>query len=772
MKKAIWILAIFLLLIPVVGLADSSENAENKITLVDCSEIIVKQVPPISPTEVEGYSGFTEGDMCFYAENMAGAKFDANISVEYVDNDYGVTFGQAYEFKNISHTVWYDNWTCNPWNETLGNKSLIIYQNCTNTPYSQEEFWWDWKKTNKVNDYSETNPKARFSNLIRIGNNDGKFFKIETHRPAGYTVPNMPFWIRVNDNELYSSSWWNTSFNFCRNITINSSRVDADLTNFALMIHLNSSRIDYTKSAPNNIAIVNSSCNNGGFAQPHEVETWNESGDSYIWANIPNVSSSSDDIFSIYYNGSNAQQINNVWRTNARFVHHLNGSSLDSTSNSNDCTSNNSVSLGVNAKIGKGANFAGNQDLNCGNDSSLDLTSNLTFYAWVNWAGATGSSPQSGAIAKYYQDLGANWTGDAGGAKMWVHDGAWASSNPGSTDVTDGSWYQIVGVRDNTMLRIHVNGVEEANNSVGTPTSTDIYLTYIGYSNGDIYTEGTWNGTLDEARIYAEALSHAEIKASYYSESDDLITLFGAEQSQAPANDNPDKPTLNSPANDSTQTSATVTLNFTVTDPDGDNVTYELYGDSNTNPTTQLQTATETNGTTVTYSWATGGSHGDTFYWKVNVSDPSSLTNESDVRQFDLCIASWSCTDFGICDSGHDMSCLAVTDANSCGTSFTGSLSTYDEVCDPGAEGSGGGGGGTSSSNTNVLETIETGVEIMASGDLQGGMDYIKDKLFTEVNIPTSQIYGGFSDVKVPLIVLIIAGAILLFAIIKGRRFK
>ena len=47
-------------------------------------------------------------------------------------------------------------------------------------------------------------------------------------------------------HDFKNSSWWNTSWGKCRNITINSSKVDDDLTNFPLYIKLDNSTGNFT----------------------------------------------------------------------------------------------------------------------------------------------------------------------------------------------------------------------------------------------------------------------------------------------------------------------------------------------------------------------------------------------------------------------------------------------------------------------------------------------------------------------------------------------
>ncbi|HDD57598.1 MAG TPA: DUF2341 domain-containing protein, partial [Thermoplasmatales archaeon] len=89
---------------------------------------------------------------------------------------------------------------------------------------------------------------------------------------------------------------------------------------------------------------------------------------------------------------------------------------------------------------------------------------------------------------------------------------------------------------------------------------------------------------------------------------------------------------LNSPGNATYINKNYTLLNWTCTDPDGDNMTAYVYGDNST-ATTLINTITNCqNGSSYTFNWT--GLNETTYYWKVNCTDSGGFSNVSDVYEF------------------------------------------------------------------------------------------------------------------------------------------
>lgn len=76
---------------------------------------------------------------------------------------------------------------------------------------------------------------------------------------------------------------------------------------------------------------------------------------------------------------------------------------------------------------------------------------------------------------------------------------------------TDGQWHHLVGVYDGTKAVLYLDGVEQASASVSGPIAwNNLPVTFAenAASRGRL-----WSGWLDDARLYARALSVEEVKA-------------------------------------------------------------------------------------------------------------------------------------------------------------------------------------------------------------------------------------------------------------------
>jgi hypothetical protein len=185
-----------------------------------------------------------------------------------------------------------------------------------------------------------------------------------------------------------------------------------------------------------------------------------------------------------------------------------------------------------------GATFASGVNANFGNALSLDGITNgsddfvriptspvlepaqLTVELWVKSAAP---GPNAYLVAKGSQGCSApsysfNKVGGGGGLFFDVWDGSALFRSPQTTllSVFDGNWHHVAGTFDGAYVRIYVDGEQVGTGTPVTsgftikydlPTTTDLLFgNYEGC--GNIYH---YNGLLDEAHIWARALSGAEI---------------------------------------------------------------------------------------------------------------------------------------------------------------------------------------------------------------------------------------------------------------------
>jgi hypothetical protein len=223
-----------------------------------------------------------------------------------------------------------------------------------------------------------------------------------------------------DDTEISWLSGWNHRIK----LTIDSSKVDANLSDFPVLVYLStlsgigdvdvSCVFDELTSDDNRkkIAVTKSD----GTTQCYvEIEKWDDANEqAWLWTKVSGADSvlaASDTILYLYYDVDHADNTTyvgdsgsaggdgpreSVWDANYKMIQHLEESPnddaqghYDSTSNDNDGTPKNfqDAGGGTTDAIGQvdGADdFAGDDDyVDCGNDSSLDVTDAITIEAWA-----------------------------------------------------------------------------------------------------------------------------------------------------------------------------------------------------------------------------------------------------------------------------------------------------------------------------------------------------------------------------------------------------
>ena len=156
--------------------------------------------------------------------------------------------------------------------------------------------------------------------------------------------------------------------------------------------------------------------------------------------------------------------------------------------------------------------------VDCGNDSSLMLTNNLSLVFWFR----SDSIPSArGGIVNTWKALNPS----ASGYGIQCYDGHIEAMRPvGShwntlvttSSVTNGDWHHIGVVYDPSGTYLYVNGSLDVSNNVGSNINVPSKL-MIG---ADIMGNKSVNGTIDDVRIYNKALSTEEIQVLMHTRPD------------------------------------------------------------------------------------------------------------------------------------------------------------------------------------------------------------------------------------------------------------
>lgn len=159
--------------------------------------------------------------------------------------------------------------------------------------------------------------------------------------------------------------------------------------------------------------------------------------------------------------------------------------------------------------LGQALEFDGIHDhVDCGNDPVFNMTEQMTATAWVNITSL--SREWAGVVAK---GNGLAWRLSTVGSEPRFHFAPtgccpWVHVN-GETSVGLGEWHHLCGTYDGSMIRMYLDGEEDASEPYSDGMSTSELPVYIG-ANPEV-PEFRFHGLIDEVRIYNCALSPEEI---------------------------------------------------------------------------------------------------------------------------------------------------------------------------------------------------------------------------------------------------------------------
>ena len=257
---------------------------------------------------------------------------------------------------------------------------------------------------------------------------------------------------------LEMGAWWNADWFYRKAITINHSQVasSSSLIHFPVLINITDS--DLAAHAQNDgddfvfTDIFGNRLN-------HEIEFYNSTnGNLVCWVNVTSLSADADTIIYMYYGNYdcvNQENIEGVWDSNYRMVHHLeetNGIHYDSTIHNNDGTPYNGVNQNAIGIIDGADSFDGNNDyINIG---AIDIEPPWTAEFWVkrqdstNNAATLADSSSSSLRLEQYDN-----TNKVGFTEYTAGDYSFNYQAPVD------SWVHLVFVGDATSTELYVNGV-------------------------------------------------------------------------------------------------------------------------------------------------------------------------------------------------------------------------------------------------------------------------------------------------------------------------
>jgi len=319
-----------------------------------------------------------------------------------------------------------------------------------------------------------------------------------------------------------ADNWWDSGWEYRKEITINHDMIDADLINFTILFHNTSSDfIEHAQSDGDDFVFIGS---DGTTKYHHEIEYYdNTTGELIAWVKITSLSSKIDTCLYLYYGNtscSSQENITDTWNSNYLGIWHLNqsmGLLNDSSANDNNATNHGAVYL-PEAKVDGGYDLTPSDYISVNDVESLRLiNTSFTLEGWVY----IDTSSTSGFITKY---LGSSpWVGwgldvpGSGGkaAAFWSSNhGSWVGSDAGA--LSTGSWHYITmifeeqGTTDN--ITFYFNGNYDSTKQCKSPGNGNATMVFGAEEEG---TAVFLDGKLDEIRISNIAHNDSWIITNY-----------------------------------------------------------------------------------------------------------------------------------------------------------------------------------------------------------------------------------------------------------------
>lgn len=438
-----------------------------------------------------------------------------------------------------------------------------------------------------------------------------------------------------------SGDWYNSSWDHRKAITINSSQVDGDLTNFPVTVHLTDADLAAAAQAGGDDILFTAS--DGTTKLDHEIESYNSS-TGELWAHVKaNLSATQDTTIYVYYgnpSAANQENVADVWSNGYGAVYHLNeeasgtgnvGVYEDSTANNNHGDDEVSAT-GQDGQIDGGQEFDGTNDgVLVDHDASLNPET-ITIEAWVKSASSSRTFERIVSKDVDVVDSGQSYqflTGDSGtnmGFRIVTDQDSFAGSLSFGTLPT-GEWEYVAGKYDGETVFGYVNNTEFVlATETGILQQSDLDRLGIG-ARTTLSSSGAYLGHIDEVRISSTARSKEWLNTTHNNQNDpqSFYTVGSEESGSDPIVHNETA----SPQNGTKVSTTPAELSINVSDLDfpTDNVTVEFFDNSTD---TKIGEDVLTSNGTATTTWDITAIGNYTWYATATDQLPGNTTRSQD----------------------------------------------------------------------------------------------------------------------------------------------
>lgn len=312
-----------------------------------------------------------------------------------------------------------------------------------------------------------------------------------------------------------------TGYTKYQEITIDHTKVDADLTDYIVYVDLANlvkAGADIFDTCRTDGGDIRATKSDGTTQLPCEVvtiDTTAKTGELHIKF-TGTLSGSTNTIIRIYYNGTDTALAatdtygrNNVWASNYDLVHHFQDVTANAV-NGNSPVSN-TFSYATTGKFGKGVNQTDGSTRGMDWDTSVPMnTSTMTVSSWFKSDEAFSQENGNMIIFSYSRPSSpferfvlsmsmGGVTADRGKMSIALRNSSTLYTAQGSVQYNDGLWHLAHGVYNGSTLKIFVDGVERLSISAAAGTVGAGFKTTLG-TNWDEAASDVWVDDYDEVR--------------------------------------------------------------------------------------------------------------------------------------------------------------------------------------------------------------------------------------------------------------------------------
>lgn len=329
--------------------------------------------------------------------------------------------------------------------------------------------------------------------------------------------------------------WYSASWTYRQPIVIQSSQVDADLTDFPVYVNLNDLDADFHTNVKSDGGDIRITKSDGTTEVPRELVFYNSStdtGELHFKAD-GTLSSSSNTTFYIYYGNSGASDYaidatygaENVWSSQYDAVYHMqqdpaSTTTLDSTANDFDLTTSGNPTSSTNGKLaGNAQAYDGTGDYLQGSHIPKS-TDPLTITAWFLPSDIT--NPHTVAMSRAATTDGffrLQWSGNQTGdpVRASKENSSGTNGNAATSVGYSASVYSYGAAvfTTNTSRTAYLNAGSAGTNTTNITNGTMARINIGAFNDRDSALTQESTGTIDEVRFLNVALASTWLSTEY-----------------------------------------------------------------------------------------------------------------------------------------------------------------------------------------------------------------------------------------------------------------